>query len=378
MAWTQLADVGSQPQTRASKAVYTDGPTAHTTGPTLWVFGGYVDLGAGTVGSVKTRYYDIATDTWYTAADSPVPLAAHAVVFDGDHTVWILGCDPFTSSASTVLEYNLLSDTWINHTSTWPVPGRWDGAAVWLNGFIYYVGGMAGGFSYITPTLRLDPTSGTWTTLATPIEAHRWCDAVAVDSSIYLAGGSTPGGTHGTLERYDIASDTWAMLAAGHQADEAAMVYGSDRLIHRWGGNPGTGVGSVSRHQTYEIATDVWTEADGLPIAVQGASPASTPSRIWSIGGQTTGFGGGSLGDVYSLAAGRSKPWTIGAINIGQTGASYTVYARVTQVAIEVTATTTETSLARVTEVALEVSSDTVEISNARATQVIIEVSSNS
>jgi N-acetylneuraminic acid mutarotase len=77
-----------------------------------------------------------------------------------------------------------------------------------------------GGLIYITGMsnsqrlfLRLDPVSDVWETLAPTLTSRFASSIFVLDGSLYVAGGLHVRQTSKTVERYDVASNTWTAVA---------------------------------------------------------------------------------------------------------------------------------------------------------------------
>ena len=96
------------------------------------------------------------------------------------------------------------------------VTPRENHAVAVLDGKVYAVGGLAGGFGRLSSVERYDPATNAWEAVA-PMAAARRAHAVAVlDGKLYAVGGQGAGFNNdvpSSVERYDLGTNAWEAVA---------------------------------------------------------------------------------------------------------------------------------------------------------------------
>jgi hypothetical protein len=82
-------------------------------------------------------------------------------------------------------------------------------SAIVLDGLVYIVGAGDDGCG----VLRFDPASGAWSTLAPTLHDRSSGASFVVSGCLYAAGGREQAAKQACVERYDVASNTWAAVA---------------------------------------------------------------------------------------------------------------------------------------------------------------------
>jgi hypothetical protein len=223
-----------------------------------------------------TRIYDIAHDTWYFGAPAP------------------FGTVPGDSSFSS------------------------EGAGIAHGGLFYSVGGrLNGSGSAPRPDLMsYDPASDVWTVLAPMAQARAGLGVAILGNSIYAIGGRIntggpgSGGSLASVERYDIATDTWTPVAPlmAPREDLAAAAVGGK--IYVFGGVDTTGQ-FLADVDVYDPRTDTWSAAPtDMPTGRCGFYAVTVKGgTVYCIGGWD-GFGSGmSVNEAYKVS---QDKWTAG------------------------------------------------------------------
>jgi N-acetylneuraminic acid mutarotase len=185
-------------------------------GDLIYVFGG------GSAGEWVTNVeaYDPRSDTWTDKA--PIPQEAGAAVamstcaVGADGKLYLMG-GLAAQEPSLVAQYDPLSDSW---KMTGAVKLEYSGAALTLNGPVYFIGGCEFKSIGICPNpvralQTYDPASGAWAVHAPMLTPRADFCAAAAGGKIYVMGGGATSPLLPLLaqmEAYDPQSDRWSAL----------------------------------------------------------------------------------------------------------------------------------------------------------------------
>jgi N-acetylneuraminic acid mutarotase len=232
-----------------------------------------------------------AAGTWTALAPLPAPTEGMQVGAVGNEIIAAYGLSGGVDTTLT-RRYDIDANTW-SFGSAAQLPARSEGAATTHGGHLYAVGGR---LQFVGPLSDLDrytPASDSWVSLANMPTARRGLAVAAVGNALYAIGGSTgaapcEGTPLGTVERYDIATDTWTTVASlpSPRSDLAAVARGGK--IYVFGGCTGSPNAVLDDVDVYNPRTDTWSTAPAdMPTArssMYGA--AAKGNRIYVIGGQ--------------------------------------------------------------------------------------------
>jgi hypothetical protein len=212
-AWIAVVHL---PVARASHA-------AVAVGLAMYVLGGVTDTFTASV-----LKFDSTEGTYREV--SPMPevrcgFASCAVECD----IYVFGgCDNLHSDKPSAFKYDTVADAWSTLT---PMPHccAFVSANV-IDGLIYIVG-VGDDNDHSDKVLRFDPASGTYATLAPTTRIRRCGASFVLAGCLYAAGGSNTR-TSESVERYDVASNTWTVVANMLEGREStrAVTIGSASL----------------------------------------------------------------------------------------------------------------------------------------------------
>jgi hypothetical protein len=167
-------------------------------GSAMYVLGGYDEAMAETA---RVLRYDSAQDAWREVASMPaarIELAACAVGSD----IFAFGGEGERVAQSSVFKYDTVADIW-STLAPMPVAGYGLCASV-LDGLVYIVGTGASRCE----VLRFDPLTFVWSTVARTSRARQGGTSFVIGGFLYAAGGIA----QSSVERYDVANNTWSAL----------------------------------------------------------------------------------------------------------------------------------------------------------------------
>jgi PKD repeat protein len=160
------------------------------------------------------------------------------------------------------------------------------GAAA-LNGKLYVMGGYSSG-GYRSTLYEYEPSSGTWTQLASMNSSRGYFGTGVIDGKIYAFGGRGGSNYLNSTEVYDPGTDTWTTLASMDiPRYDLAGVALNDKL-YAFGGNSHSywDPPYVQDIEVYNSTTDTWEMVSHLlNMARQGLRPAAVGSYIFVTGG---------------------------------------------------------------------------------------------
>ena len=269
-------------------------PTKRSEMPALlWNGRIYVPGGFGNSNSRATQStfeaYEIATDTWHTLAELPMPMNHHMMALINEQ-MFI-----FPSERAPVLRYDVEADAW--HELGDMPDGRWGGTAVTLGDFIYIIGGASSDQSL----LRYDPTTDTWESLAPLLQAREHTQAVVLNDEIYVLGGRWNSGFN-SVEVYNPDTDTWRRSPSMNQPRSGFGATVWDGKIVVIGGELLSPLNIINTVEFYDPETRQWALAEyTLPAPLHGMPIVTDGDAIYVIGGSGIAGGLGNRGMVYRL-----------------------------------------------------------------------------
>jgi hypothetical protein len=254
------------------------------------------DPGSGD--TAATRIYDIARNTWSMGMSAPGMSSEGAAVSHGG-LVYLLGGRGPGGARSDIWAYDIAHDSWNGSLTPMPTPRAGLAAAV-IGDSIYAIGGRfatggpGSGFP-VASVERYDIASNTWTPVSPLLAPRSDLAAAAVGGKIYVFGGIDAAGTFlATVDVYDPVTDTWSPAPTDMPTARAAMYAvaskgGTVFVIGGWSGFPNTGLGT---NEAYKVSQDAWmTGLLPMPTARAEAGAVGHGGRIYVLGGATPAFG---------------------------------------------------------------------------------------
>ena len=287
-SWTTLAPVSPSP---------TEGMTVGGVGQVIvGAYGFSSTLGGNTN---QTRLYNISTDSWSTGAAAPLPARADAASGDTTHGgfLYVIGGGNSSVALSDLERYDPVLDAWITLA---PMPtARAGAAAAVIDDGIFVIGGRqstsgpCSGGPYLGTVEKYDIDTDTWSMVAPLPNPRSDMAAVAHGGKIFVFGGCT--GTASApsvtkeVDMYDPQTNTWTRLAdmttaraslvAGHSGDKVYTIGGTD------------GVSALTVNEVYDISSDSWSPSTPMTTPRQEAGVNSHGGRIYVVGGAQPAFG---------------------------------------------------------------------------------------
>jgi N-acetylneuraminic acid mutarotase len=149
--------------------------------------------------------FDSTEGTWSQRAPMPAARIGLAICTIGSDIYIFGGADGHNEPQATVFKYDTEANEW---STLAPMPHgcSWYNASV-VGGLVYIVGFGVSGCD--VDLLRFDPVSGAWSMLAQTSIGRKYGASFVLGGFMYAVGGDEGAG----VERYDVASNTWAAVA---------------------------------------------------------------------------------------------------------------------------------------------------------------------
>ncbi len=232
---------------------------------------------------------DGGDSAWTTKTSMPsARFGAAAGVIDG--VLYVAGGhDGTTGATSTLQAYNPTTNTWSTLASM--PQGRYsgDGAGA-INGELYVAGGWNWPASGL-PQSQLfvyDPVANSWSTKATmPTLSGNGATGVIGDKLYVTTACDGSSGYRNFLHVYDPATNTWSQLASSPN-DHADPAFGviNNKLYVAGGVDDG---GVHANLDVYDPATNTWTTKASMPTSLTGLSGGVINGKFYAIGGSSAG-----------------------------------------------------------------------------------------
>ena len=243
---------------------------------------------------------------WQPRAPLPDAVEGASTAGVGNLIVAAYGYSAISGDSTRTRVYNIAHDSW-SLGSAAPGPASSEGIAVSQGDSVYALGGRNGAGH---DNNRYTPATDTWATLAAMPTARDGLGAAVVGDSIYAIGGrpQTSGPCSSftqfaTVERYDIASDTWATVASlpSPRSDVGAIAHGGK--VYVFGGCQAGTQSATDEVDIYNPRTDTWSEGTPMPTARAGFYGIGVKGdRIYVIGGIDATGAASPVNEVYDIA----------------------------------------------------------------------------
>jgi N-acetylneuraminic acid mutarotase len=223
--------------------------------------------------------YNPATDTWASA--HPIPIAMNhnsAAVAAGK-------LYSFGGGNIRTFVYDPTSDSWSEVASAHFQHGGTAAVGV-INDKIYVAGGT-GGNALQTELEVYDPVANTWTNLAPMHVPRNHCAGGVINGKFYVAAGRGSTNAETALEGYDPQSNSWTTLnpmPTGRSGVAAGVVHGE---LYVFGGEvPG---GLRAEVEVYDPASNSWRRVQDMPSPRHGTWGSVIGNKIYMPGGANEG-----------------------------------------------------------------------------------------
>lgn len=281
----------------------------------VFVFGDEIHIAGGDnsldVKQVEHQVYDTLTNTWSFKAEMPVALSGQASFTIGNKGY---------SAGGVNNSYQVVSSLYIydNDTNTWSTGSNLPDSYLPL-----FNGCTDGTLGYIATTtdknnlpsgnsFSYNPSTDTWTQLATCPMGLAGSSAVYYNKKIYVYGGvDYTGAVSNTLYIYDIDSDSWSTGAPAIFKTAYASSFSDEELLYYCGGLNENGY-SINNVQIYNVNNNTWTNEVPMEHARTSAQGCVCNNKGYVMGGLciANDFGAWGYNEQYNLRP-KKTPLTV-------------------------------------------------------------------
>jgi N-acetylneuraminic acid mutarotase len=182
----------------------------HTTvavGSSMYVLGG--TTGEDDVTTPSMIKFDSVQGTWSDVAPMPSARRDAAACAIGNNIFVFGGHDDRDDAQDSVLKYDTETDEWSTLAPMPDASSRYNKYSASVHGGLVYIIGFR---SDNNDFFSFDPASGVWSTLAPTLHNRSSSVSFVLAGYLYAAGGFEPSSVS-SVDRYDVASDTWTAVA---------------------------------------------------------------------------------------------------------------------------------------------------------------------
>ncbi|GAA6231953.1 kelch-like protein 10 [Lates japonicus] len=177
--------------------------------------------------------------------------------------------------------YNVRTECWMTVSNSKEAQRAFH-SCVFLNGFIYYIGGFDA-VDYISSVQRLNLITQTWQEVGPMHTARCNVSAVVLNGCIYAMGGCDRYERLNTAERYKPDTNQWTLIAPMHERRSDASAATLHGKVYICGGfkwdEP------LSTAECYNPQTNQWTVIAPMEIGRYAAGVIAYQDQIYVVGG---------------------------------------------------------------------------------------------
>ncbi|XP_047016427.1 kelch-like protein 10 [Ictalurus punctatus] len=190
-----------------------------------------------------------------------------------------------SNPANSIEAYDTRAARWVFIKCNDEIPLT-DHRAVYLNGFVYCIGGFVREIyddDSFRRVRRFDPITKTWAQVS-PMRSCRCNVSVCVlDGHIYAMGGVDKIDYLNTVERYEPENDRWSMIAPMHEKRSASSATVLNGKVYVCGGIHKTTY--LSTGEYYSPQVGVWTVILPMMIRRCGLGVVAYGGHVYAVGG---------------------------------------------------------------------------------------------
>jgi uncharacterized repeat protein (TIGR03803 family) len=142
--------------------------------------------------------------------------------------------------------------------------GTMQSAAAVLGGEVFVVGGYNTSGTVLSNVQIYNPSTNTWSAGPPLPTATGASSAAVVNNILYVFGGSTSTAVTGTVWAYSTKTKTWTSMAPMPTPRNGTLAVVEKNIVYVMGGNLGNGANFVATVESYNPATNTWTEETSM------------------------------------------------------------------------------------------------------------------
>ena len=230
----------------------------------------------------------VTHNSWTSGTTMPTALAfSTAAVLKNE--IYVVGGNNGTAGVADVQIYNPVTNAWSAGPS-YPTGIAAASSAVAKN-ILYVFGGTIDGMTPSNGVWAYNPKTKAWSAAAA-MPTARWATVAVLEKKtniIYVIGGdinASGNGNIATVESYNPATNTWTeeapMLVARGQS--AAGVIGTTIVVADGATN---GQGTTGDTEAYNPTANTWTTLASDPVSRYASCQGSIGTKLYDLGGQT-------------------------------------------------------------------------------------------
>ena len=229
--------------------------------------------------------YNMSTDTWTAKTGNGRGLYPNTICAVGS----LVYCYTPTSELNYFDVYNPSTDSWSAVPSWSSNFGNTGKTMVAIGNSIYFFGGVYGS-TYNNTLNEYNTVTDSWTVPTAGSTARARHSAVAINSKMYVYGGSTTGGGYlDDIWEYDPSTDSWSEKTSGSiGARMFSQVIAYNGLMYVYGGLGGLPTIYLSDLHTYDPVTDSWVHKTDSSVGRYGGVFGSYNGHIYFGDGATS------------------------------------------------------------------------------------------
>ncbi|XP_053477590.1 kelch-like protein 10 [Ictalurus furcatus] len=182
---------------------------------------------------------------------------------------------------NSIEAYDMRAACWVDVTCNDESPRAYHGT-VYLNGFVYCIGGFDG-VHYFSSVRRFDTITRTWAQVG-PMHSRRCYVSVCVlDGRIYAMGGFDGVERLNTVERYEPENDQWSMITPMHERRSDASATVLNGKVYICGGFDGNEC--LFTGEYYSPQMGAWTLTPPMMIRRSGLGMVTYGGQVYAVGG---------------------------------------------------------------------------------------------
>ncbi|XP_017351608.1 kelch-like protein 10 [Ictalurus punctatus] len=185
------------------------------------------------------------------------------------------------SPKNVVETYNSRMDSWICISSREEKARTYHGT-VFLDGFVYVLGGFSGTESFNT-VRKFSPLDGTWNEVAHMSSRRCFVSVAVLDGYIYAMGGFDDEAVLNTAERYQPSTNQWSLIPSMHEERSDASATTLLGKIYICGGLSENEC--LSTAECFDPRYDQWTRIKPMHVPRSGVGVIALNNQVFAIGG---------------------------------------------------------------------------------------------